>query len=301
MKFNTRIAPSPTGFFHLGTARVAYHNWLMARATNGKFIVRIDDTDNNRNNDAYVDLIYSALDWLGLDYDDTFKQSSKFDDYRDGADLLLLKGFAQVDGDAIRLKSDYILDTWKDFNGDTIKISQDDVKFAQNQVLIKSDKTPTYHFASMMDDVDTDINLVMRGADHLSNTSKQLFILKALIDSGYTDKLLSDISFSHVGLIMVANPDKKMIKLSKRDSVASLMHYKDNGFLPQSVLNSVLRLGWAHKDPNFDKKFPLLDKTDALDHILGGNFKIKNAGFDVDKLTSLDKKFKNKISKISSQ
>lgn len=296
MKYNTRIAPSPTGFFHLGTARVAYHNWLMARATGGKFIVRIDDTDNKRNDNDYVDLIYSALKWLGIDYDDTFTQSSRTAHYKSVADLLLSKGLAVRDGDAIRLNSTYVLDSWSDFNGDVIKVSQNDIDFAQKQVLIKSDGTPIYHFASIIDDLDTDINLVMRGADHLSNTSKQLFILKALIDAGYTNKSMSDIAFSHVGLIMVKDDQNKMIKLSKRNKVASLMHYKDNGVLPQSVLNAVLRLGWAHKDPNFDRSYPLVDKDDAIKNILGGNFKIKNATFDVDKLHSLDKKFKQKLS-----
>lgn len=295
MKFNTRVAPSPTGFFHLGTARVAYHNWLMARASGGKFIVRIDDTDNNRNNDAYIDLIYQSLDWLGLDFDGTFKQSSKYAQYKQIADTMISKGYAQRDGDAIRLKSDYVLSDWKDFNGDVIKISQDDVKFAQNQVLIKSDGTPIYHFASVIDDVDTDINLVMRGADHLSNTSKQLFILRALKDCGYTQKTMDDIAFSHVGLIMVKSDQNKLIKLSKRNSLASMMHYKDNGVLPQSLLSAIFRLGWAHSDANFDKKFPLIDRDVALQNVLDGSFKIKNATFDVDRLNFIDKKFKNKL------
>lgn len=295
MNFNTRVAPSPTGFFHLGTARVAYHNWLMARASGGKFIVRIDDTDINRNNDAYVDLIYQALDWLGLDYDMTFKQSSKYDHYKSVAAMMIAKGYAVQDGDAVRLNSDYILSDWKDFNGDTIKISNNDIDFAQKQVLIKSDGTPIYHFASVIDDVDTDINLVMRGADHLSNTSKQLFILRALLDCGYTAKTRDDIAFSHVGLIMVKSDQNKLVKLSKRSSLASLLHYKDNNILPQSLLSAVFRLGWAHPDPNFDKKFPLIDRDVALQNVLDGNFKIKNATFDYDRLNFIDKKFKQKL------
>lgn len=293
MKFNTRIAPSPTGFFHLGTARVAYHNWLMARATNGKFIVRIDDTDDSRNDDSYVDLIYQSLDWLGIDYDMTFRQSSRFTHHKDVAQLLLDNNLAIRDGDAIRLHTDFILDTWKGWNNDVIKISKDDIAFAQNQVLIKSNQSPIYHFASIVDDIDTDINLILRGADHISNTSKQLFILKALADIGYKNCDFNKFNFSHVGLIMVKDPvTDKMVKLSKRDNRASLMHYKDNDYTPQSVLNAVLRLGWAHSDANFDRDYPLVDKNDAINFIMKGNFKSKNASFDLDKMNSLDRKYK---------
>jgi glutamyl-tRNA synthetase len=300
MKFNTRIAPSPTGFFHLGTARVAYHNWLMARATGGQFLVRIDDTDDSRNKSDYVDLIYQSLDWLGIDFDSTFTQSSRFSHHKDVAQLLLDKGYAQRDGDAIRLKSDFVLSSWTDMNNDTVKISDKDIDFAKNQVLIKSDGNPIYHFASIVDDVDSNINLIMRGADHISNTSKQLFILKALSDIGYKDADMNQFYFCHVGLIMVQDLNtKKMVKLSKRDNRASLMHYKDTGYLPQSVLNAVLKLGWAHSDANFDRTNPLVDKDDAIKHILQGNFKSKNASFDLDKMNSLDKKYKNLTRKIS--
>lgn len=296
MKYNTRIAPSPTGFFHLGTARVAYHNWLMARATGGKFIVRIDDTDDNRNDQAYVDLIYKSLDWLGLDYDGTFTQSSRFKHHKDVAYLLLDKGLAQKDGDAIRLKTDYVLSTWKDMTDVTVKVSADDVKFAQNQVILKSNQSPIYHFASIVDDVDTDINLILRGADHISNTGKQLYILKALADAGYNNADMSMFNFCHVGLITVPDDNGKMIKLSKRDKRASFTQYQDDGYTKDAILNAVLRLGWAHTDPNFDKHQPLVNVDDALKFILQGKFKNKNAAFDLNKMNSLDKKYKNLLS-----
>lgn len=292
MKYNTRIAPSPTGFFHLGTARVAYHNWLMARATGGKFIVRIDDTDDNRNDQAYVDLIYKSLDWLGLNYDDTFTQSSRFAHHKDVAYLLLDKGFAQKDGDAIRLKTDYVLSTWKDMTDVTVKVSADDMKFAQNQVILKSNQSPIYHFASIVDDVDTDINLILRGADHISNTSKQLYILKALADAGYNNAQLDMFQFCHVGLITVPDDTGKMVKLSKRDKRASFTQYQVDGYSKDAILNAVLRLGWAHSDPNFDKIQPLVNVDDALKFVLQGKFKNKNAAFDLSKMNSLDKKYK---------
>lgn len=293
MKYNTRIAPSPTGFFHLGTARVAYHNWLMARATGGKFLVRIDDTDDARNDQTYVDLIYKSLDWLGLDYDDTFTQSSRFTHHKDVALMLLDKGFAQRDGDAIRLKTDYVLSTWNDMTDTTVKISSDDVKFAQNQVILKSNQSPIYHFASIVDDVDSNINLILRGADHISNTGKQLYILKALADAGYNNASMDMFQFCHVGLITVKDPvSGKMVKLSKRDKRASFTQYQDDGYDKQAILNAVLRLGWAHTDPNFDKIQPLVNVDDALKFILQGRFKSKNGAFDLDKMNSLDKKYK---------
>lgn len=293
MKYNTRIAPSPTGFFHLGTARVAYHNWLMARATGGKFLVRIDDTDAARNDDKYVDLIYQSLDWLGLDFDDTFKQSSRFTHHKDVAQLLLDKGLAVYDQDAIRLNTDFVIDAWCDYKGNKTSISKDNIDFAQSQILVKSNQTPIYHFASIVDDIDSDINLILRGSDHVANTSKQIFILKALCDAGYKNANYDSLKFCHVGLIVVQDGvTKKMVKLSKRDNRASLMHYKDNDYNAQSVLNAVLKLGWSHPDANFDKHQPLVDKDVALQSILQGDFKIKNATFDLDKLNWLDKKYK---------
>lgn len=291
--FNTRVAPSPTGHFHLGTARTAYHNWLAARATGGKFILRIDDTDQNRNNDAYVDLIYTALDWLGIDYDSTFKQSDKIQHYKDVAIALVDAGMATYDGAAIRLKTSYTLDSWSDFTSKTIPITNKDADFANNLVLIKSDGYPTYNFATIVDDIDTDINLIIRGADHIANTSKQVFVLQALSDLNYKNASRNNMSFCHVGLIMVKDPDtQKMIKLSKRNSASNLMAYKDDGYLPDAVLNAVLRLGWAHKDPMFDKNHPIVDKDLAKQLFFQGNLKFANCSFDPAKLISLDKAFK---------
>lgn len=291
--FNTRVAPSPTGHFHLGTARTAYHNWLAARSTGGKFILRIDDTDQNRNNDDYVNLIYTALDWLGIDYDDTFKQSDRLKHYKDVAIALMDAGMAVKDGDAIRLKTDYALSSWTDFTCKTIPITDKDAGFANNLVLIKSDGYPTYNFASIVDDIDTNINLVIRGADHISNTSKQVFVIQALSDLKYKNASLNNISFCHVGLIMVKDPNtQKMIKLSKRNTASNLMDYKANGYLPDAVLNAVLRLGWAHKDPMFDRNYPTVNKDLAKQIFFQGNMKFANCSFDPAKLISLDKAFK---------
>lgn len=287
-KYNTRVAPSPTGFFHLGTARTAYHNWLAARASGGNFILRIDDTDTQRNDEKHVDLIYKSLDWLGIDFDKTFRQSDRIDQYRKVAQLLVKSGIAFFDDGAIRLNTNYILDQWCDFYGKSLSISQQDVDFSKNQVLIKSDGYPTYHFASMLDDIDYDVNLIIRGADHISNTPKQLFILKALIDCGYCTKDIADINFIHVGLIMV-----NKVKLSKRNSNADLTQYKTDGYYPDAILNTVLKLGWAHKDPNFDRDYPLIDKDLAKSVFFDGSLKSANCSFDLNKLMFLNKKYKS--------
>lgn len=291
--FNTRVAPSPTGHFHLGTARTAYHNWLAARASGGKFILRIDDTDQNRNNDDYVTLIYNALDWLGIDYDDTFKQSDRIQHYKDVALLLIDNGMAVFDGSAIRLNVNFTLDHWKDFYGNKIAITDKDYDFSRNLVLIKSDGFPTYNFSSIVDDIDSNINLIIRGSDHISNTSKQMFVLHALNMINYGGKKNHYLDFCHVGLIMVKDPDTgKQVKLSKRNSASNLMDYKDSGFVPDAILNAVLKLGWAHKDPNFDRDYPLIDKNTAKKFFFDGNLKTTNCSFDVNKLNFLNKKFK---------
>ena len=294
--YNTRVAPSPTGHFHLGTARTAYHNWLAARATGGKFILRIDDTDQNRNNDDYVDLIYTALDWLGIDFDDTFKQSARLDHYKDVAHQLMSKNLAIQDGDAIRLNADFVLDGWNNFYGKRIPITDKDSDFSKNLVLIKSDGYPTYNFSSIVDDIDSGINLVIRGSDHISNTSKQMFVLQALNNIDYAGSSDNAIDFCHVGLIMVKDPDTgKQVKLSKRNSASNLMDYKDAGFVPDAILNTVLKLGWAHKDANFDRDFPVIDKDTAKKYFFDGNLKTTNCSFDPNKLKFLNKKFKARV------
>lgn len=284
-QYNTRVAPSPTGFFHLGTARTAYHNWLAARASGGKFLLRIDDTDKSRNDDKYTKIIYQSLDWLGIDYDNTFCQSSRINHYYNIAQQLLNAGLAIKDNNAIRLKTNFQFNYWKDFYNNKIKVSQKDIQISNNQVILKSDGNPTYHFASVIDDVDYDINLIIRGSDHINNTAKQLTILNALRDINY-DKSDNFIDFIHVGLIM-----KDGKKLSKRDNSSDIMAY--NNYNPDALLNFILRLGWAHPNPDFDKICPLIDKDKGKQIFFDGKMKTVNSSFDSNKLKWLDKKYKN--------
>lgn len=280
---NTRIAPSPTGLFHIGTARTAYHNYLMAKASNSKFILRIDDTDVNRNKPEFIDVIISSMDWLNLDYDLLFKQSSRFDHYLEVANLLVSKNLAsKIDG-AIKLNYNLTLDSWTDLAAGKVKVSADDIKNINNLILIKSDQTPTYHFASVIDDIDYNIELILRGADHLANTIKQIAIHNALVSIDYTKKDLS--TYCHVGLITLNGK-----KISKRNPESNLNFYKDN-YKREAFLNFILKLGWSHPDPIFDKTYPLVTKDIALSKILEGKFKFGNSLLDLNKLNWLNKKY----------
>ena len=283
VNLNTRIAPSPTGLFHIGTARTAYHNYLMAKASNSKFILRIDDTDVNRNKPEFIDVIISSMDWLNLDYDLLFKQSTRFDHYLEVANLLLNKNLAsKIDG-AIKLNYNLTLDSWNDLAAGKVKVSADDIKNINNLILIKSDQTPTYHFASVIDDIDYNIDLVLRGADHLANTIKQIAIHNALVSIDYTKKDLS--TYCHVGLITLNGK-----KISKRNPESNLNFYKDN-YKKDAFLNFILKLGWSHPDPIFDKTYPLVTKDIALSKILEGKFKFGNSLLDLNKLNWLNKKY----------
>lgn len=144
---NTRIAPSPTGTMHLGTARTAYFNWLAARSTGGKFILRIDDTDLARNDDAHVDVIYDTMSWLGLDFDITFRQSQRLKRYADMADAMVDAGYAIRKDDAVFFRSYDLtpIDVWTDSICGIIKCDNS-LDGIDKMVLIKSDGMPSYHF-----------------------------------------------------------------------------------------------------------------------------------------------------------
>ena len=284
--FNTRIAPSPSGYFHLGTARTAYHNWLVARATGGKFILRIDDTDVNRNDDNCVQAIYDTMDWLGLDYDHTFRQSDRMHRYNMVASKLVDDGKAVVlDNGAIALKAQDMPDSWNDTIAGDIKIGDDDLKLIDGLILIKGDGTPTYNFCSIVDDMASDVNWIIRGVDHIKNTPKQLAVMSAVMGPN-----LPVIKFTHLGLIhhKVDGKDKKM---SKRDGAMGVMDYKAAGYSPDAFLNYILKLGWSMSDPNFDKNYKTISKQQAIDLVMQGHFRAAKSSFDQTKLDSLNNKY----------
>jgi glutamyl-tRNA synthetase len=273
----TRIAPSPTGDMHIGTARTAYFNWLLARASGGRFLLRIDDTDPKRSDPAYTQVVLDVMAYLGLDYDQLVYQSQRFDFYRswlirvpnrlkDGAVLLDLTGSSDLPS------------SWTDEIAGPVPITANDIAGTDGLVLLRSDGTPTYHWASVVDDINLGITFVLRGSDHISNTAKQVILFNWL------DRPLP--KFAHVGLI--AHQGKP---LSKRDGAASMLHYRNAGYDPDAVLNFLARLGWGPKVD--DRSTTMLPRDRMLQLFLaGGNLRSSQANLDLAKLEALDRKYK---------
>ena len=286
-KYITRIAPSPTGDMHLGTARTAYFNWLAARSTGGTFILRIDDTDLTRSDPKFSQVILDTMDWLGLDYDQLIYQSERFDIYRNIANKMVKYDHARnVDGAVVLFPKDEPNEYWYDNLAGNVAISDDDkLQISKGIVLIKSDGSPTYHFASVVDDIQLGINFVIRGKDHTTNTARQIILydcLKFVLHEYH----YSVPSYAHIGLI---KKDGK--KLSKRDGAASMLWYKQQGYDPDAMLNFMARLGWG---PTIDDKTTaILPRERMLELFLsGGKMRNSDSNMDLVKLDSYDRKYK---------
>jgi glutamyl-tRNA synthetase len=261
-----RFAPSPTGFLHLGSARTALFNWLYARHTGGKFLLRIEDTDKTRSKTEYLDEILEDLKWMGIDWDaEPVFQSQRFDVYREKAEKVLSEGKAYKEGDAIIFKVE---------KGRTIEVddlihgkitfSTDEIK---PQVMIKSDGSPAYNFCCVVDDVFLEITHIIRGDDHISNTPKQIMFYEAL---GHTPP-----KFAHMPLMMGADG----AKLSKRHGGVSVEEYKKEGFFPEALANYLLLLGWS---PGEDREIISLEEAIKVFDI--SDMTDVQAKFDVQKL-----------------
>lgn len=285
---NTRFAPSPTGFFHIGSLRTAYFNYLAAKATGGKFILRIDDTDTERNKPEYEDLIYRTLEHYGLHWDEKIKQSERFQPYRNYANELIKQDFAHEKDGCIKL--DW---TWHYFENyaksvsfidgciGRICITEQDKEGFKDLVLIKSDGIATYNFATVIDDYEyIDDLCVIRGVDHISNTPKQLFLCQIL-------DLQQKPEYNHIGLLT----DNYNKKISKRDSNADVRYYSK--FEPQAVLNWILRLGWSPtKD---DKSNQFIDTEQAISMFMTqGKMSASNAKLNEQKLDFYHNHYKTK-------
>jgi glutamyl-tRNA synthetase len=230
-----RFAPSPTGFLHIGSARTAIFNWLHARHTGGRFLLRIEDTDLKRSEARFLDEILEDLRWLGLDWDEEpLFQSGRFDVYRAKADELIAAGQAYRDGDAVlfRVAPGRAI-AYDDLIHGPISVESGTLK---DQVLIKSDGSPTYNFSCVVDDAHMGITHILRGDDHISNTPKQIIFYEAF---GLTPP-----RFGHMPLIL--GPDGS--KLSKRHGGVSVEEYKREGFLPEALANYLILLGWMPRD-----------------------------------------------------
>ncbi|RAZ53597.1 glutamate--tRNA ligase [Campylobacter hyointestinalis] len=284
----TRFAPSPTGFLHVGGLRTALYSYLYARKNGGKFLLRIEDTDLKRNSEEAVIAIREAFNWCGLDYDgEVTYQSKRFDIYKEYIKKLLDEGKAykcymtKVELDELRAAQEAKKERpkydgrYRDFTGTppagiepvirikaplsgTIEFKdgiKGDMKFncadiLDDFIIARSDGTPTYNFVVVIDDALMGVTHVIRGDDHLSNTPKQIILYEAL---GF------DLpEFFHVAMINGSDGSK----LSKRHGATDVMEYKAMGYLPEALLNFLVRLGWSHGD---DEIFSMSDMLKYFD------------------------------------
>jgi len=245
-----RIAPSPTGFAHVGTAYTSLFNLAFAKKHNGEFVLRLEDTDQSRNVDGAEEKIYKGLSWLGLKWDEgPYRQSERKDIYDKYIDQLLESRKAYEDDGAVFLKVEKKEVSWNDLVRGEVSFPEDQMK---DLVIRKSDGFPTYHFAVVIDDHLMKISHVIRAEDHVSNTPKQIPIYEAL---GFKIP-----EFAHIPLLR--NTDKS--KLSKRKNNIEINWYKQEGFLPEALVNFLCLLGWSHPEEKeifsideFIKKFSL--------------------------------------------
>lgn len=311
----TRFAPSPTGFLHIGGARTALYNWLFARHHDGKFLLRIEDTDRARSTDAAIEAIKSGMEWLGLEWDgDAVSQFESAERHQEVARHLLDAGkaykcYATAEETAklreeARAKGEVFRgDMWRDVEPDAATAARPyairlkmprtgtttindrvqgtvtvDNSTLDDMILLRSDGTPTYMLAVVVDDHDMGITHIIRGDDHLNNAFRQFQLFEAM---GW------DIpEFAHIPLIH--GPDGK--KLSKRHGALGVDAYADMGFLPEAMRNYLLRLGWSHGDDE------IIPTTQAIEWFGLENIGKGPARFDFDKLDSLNVHYMRQLS-----
>src|SRR5882724_659079 len=271
-----RFAPSPTGFLHVGSARTFIFNWLYARHNNGTMILRVDDTDVERNTDASLTSIFEGLQWLNLNWDEQYKQSDRLNLHRQMADTIFKKGLAYRDftpahaGDTERSGATWLFNPgMRDLSqaesdrraaaGEPFALrfrvpreSDREIRFTdavygdqakstadiEDFALLRSDGMPTYHLASCADDADLSISQVIRGQDHLSNTFKHILIFEAAE--------VATPQFAHLPLLVA--PDGTKLSKRRHGPVVSVTTYRDAGFLPEAFINFLCLLGWSPKN-----------------------------------------------------
>ncbi|MDO8953725.1 MAG: glutamate--tRNA ligase [Gammaproteobacteria bacterium] len=290
MTVRSRFAPSPTGYLHVGGARTALYSYLIARRNKGVFILRIEDTDLERSTPEAVQAIMDGMNWLGLDYDEgPYYQTKRFDRYREVAEHLLAEGKAyrcvcskerlealreqqmankdkpRYDGHCrgknlphtdephvIRFANPTTgVVAWDDLVKGRIEFQNTEL---DDLIIMRSDGAPTYNFTVVVDDYEMKISHVVRGDDHVNNTPRQINILQAL---GAPLPL-----YAHVSMIL--GDDGK--KLSKRHGAVSVMQYRDEGYLPEALLNYLVRLGWSHGDQEIFSRQEMIELFD-MQHI----------------------------------
>jgi glutamyl-tRNA synthetase len=289
MKVRTRFAPSPTGFLHVGGARTALYCWLFARKNKGQFILRIEDTDRERSTPESEAAILESMAWLQLDYDEgPFYQTKRFDRYHAAMEKLLAEGKAyrcfcskerletmRAEQDAKKQKprydgfcrdkdlhypdQPYVVRFKNPSEGEVVVNDQvyGTIIFSNQElddlIIARTDGTPTYNFTVVVDDWDMEITHVIRGDDHINNTPRQINILQAL---GAKVPI-----YAHVPMILGADGKR----LSKRHGAVSVMSYHDAGYLPQALLNYLVRLGWSHGDQEIFTREEMIQFFDIKD------------------------------------
>lgn len=231
-----RFAPSPTGYLHIGGARTALFNWLFARHNKGVFLLRIEDTDQQRSTEAATQAILDSMKWLGLEWDEgPYFQSQRLSIYKQNAEKLVSNGKAFYDTDAegrkaIRFRMQDGVTEINDLIHGTIAF---DTSLIEDFVILKADGFPTYNFACVVDDAEMGITHIIRGDDHISNTPKQIALYQAF---GF--KLPE---FAHIPMILGEDGSR----LSKRHGATSVTEYRDKGYLPHALVNFLALLGWS--------------------------------------------------------
>ncbi|MBL9201601.1 MAG: glutamate--tRNA ligase [Opitutaceae bacterium] len=297
-----RFAPSPTGFFHIGSARTALFNWLYARHTGGTFILRIEDTDKERNSEQFLKLIYDSMTWLGLDWDEgpnpngggergafgPYRQSQRGAIYEAYKQKLLANGRAYEKDGAVWFKllgERYkIFDDHRKKEVEKVKcepvVIDDQIRGRvermedEDFVIFRSDGNPVFHFVNVVDDIEMKVTHIIRGEDHLSNTSKHVRLYEGF---GATAPI-----FAHIPLIL-KSPEMGQGKMSKRDKGALIEEYQQRHFLPEALVNYLSLLGWNPGDDR--EKMPIAEIVRLFDLPAVNQ---SNAKFDGKKLAHLN-------------
>lgn len=290
-----RFAPSPTGFFHIGSTRTALFNWLYARHTGGTFVLRIEDTDKERNSEQFLNVIYDSLRWLGMEWDEgpgkggdfgPYRQSERDQVYREYREKLVASGRAYEKDGALWFKllgeRHEVFDEHRKKTVTKVKagptVIEDQIRGRvervedEDFVIFRSDGNPVFHFVNVVDDIAMKITHVIRGEDHLSNTSKHVELFKAF---GAPVP-----QFAHIPLILKQNGPGKM---SKRDQGALIEEYQRRGYLPEALVNFLSLLGWNPGDDR--EKMPIAEIVRLFD-LPGVNQ--SNARFDDKKLAHMN-------------
>ncbi len=289
MTVKTRFAPSPTGYLHIGGVRTALFSWLYARRHNGSFILRIEDTDRERSTDESVQIILDGMDWLGLEADEgPYFQTQRFDRYKEVIEQLLAQGDAyycycsrdELDAmreaqrekgekprydrrcrfrtapeegvePVVRFKNpDQGVVVINDLIKGRVVIANDEL---DDLIIARSDGTPTYNLTVVVDDLDMGVTHVIRGDDHLNNTPRQINMLKAL---GAEPPI-----YAHAPMILGADGSR----LSKRHGAVNVLDYREQGYLPEALLNYLVRLGWSHGDQEIFSVEEMIEYFDPKD------------------------------------